>query len=164
MINPPRLARTPAAALVLAASTLVGLAVHEAYRGDAYYATADEKARGISTIGFGATEGVKPGDKTTPERALVRLLADAGKFEQAVKRCAPVPMFQHEFNAYVSLAYNIGEGAFCGSTLVRKLKAGDYEGACKEILRWDKQSGVTLRGLTIRRQAEYRECIGEAVR
>lgn len=153
--------RTEVAGLVLAASTLVGIALHESYREDAYFATADEKARGISTVGFGSTDGVKPGDSITPERALVRLLADAGKFEAAVKRCAPVPMYPHEFAAYVSLAYNIGDGAFCGSTLARKLRAFDYAGACAEILRWDRQSGRVLRGLTIRRQSEYKQCMGD---
>lgn len=155
-------ARVAVGSLVLAASTLVSIAVHEQYQGNAYYATAEEKARGITTIGFGTTSGVKPGDTITVERALVRLLADANRFEQAVKRCAPVPMHQYEFAAYVSLAYNIGEGAFCRSTLAKKLNAQDYDGACKEILKWDKQAGKTLRGLTSRRQAEYRQCVGES--
>jgi lysozyme len=150
--------RTAIAGLVLSASTLVGIALHEQYRGDAYLPTPND----VPTVGFGTTSGVKLGDKITPERALVRLLADAGKFEQAVKRCAPVPMHQHEFDAYVSFTYNVGEGAFCSSTLAKKLNAGDYPGACRELLRWDKQAGKTLRGLTIRRQAEYRQCMGEA--
>jgi lysozyme len=150
--------RRAAASLVLSAATLVGIAIHEQYRGDAYLPTPQD----VPTVGFGTTEGVKLGDKITPERALVRLLADAGRFEQAVKRCAPVPMHQHEFDAYVSFTYNVGEGAFCGSTLAKKLNAGDYPGACRELLRWDKQAGKTLRGLTVRRQAEYRQCMGEA--
>lgn len=100
------------------------------------------------------------GDATTPERALVRLLGDANKFETAVRRCAPVPMHQYEFDAYVSLTYNIGAGAFCSSTLVRKLKAGDYAGACNEILKWDKFKGQPLPGLTKRRQEENRKCLG----
>ncbi len=149
--------RTAIATIVLSASTLVGIAVHESYRDKAYLPTPND----VPTIGFGTTDGVKMGDKITVERALVKLLADAGKFEAAVKRCAPVPMYQHEFDAYVSLTYNIGEGAFCRSTLTKKLLAGDYEGACKEILRWDKQAGIVLRGLTIRRQAEYKQCMGE---
>jgi lysozyme len=70
-------------------------------------------------------------------------------------------MYPYEFSAYVSLTYNIGETAFCNSTLARKLRTGDYDGACKEILRWDKVQGRTVRGLTLRRQAEYRQCIGE---
>ena len=100
------------------------------------------------------------GDTITPERALVRLLRDANKFEQAVKRCAPVPMYQHEFDAYVSLTYNIGEGAFCKSTLARKLNALDYEEACREILRWNRFKGRELPGLTKRRQQEYKQCLG----
>lgn len=153
--------RTHVAALSLSAAALVGIAVNEAYRGDAYYATQHERAQGISTIGFGQTEGVKPGDKTTPERALVDLLKTTDKFQARVRTCVgDVPLYQHEYDAYNSLAYNIGTTAFCNSTLLKKLKAGDYDGACKEILRWDKQGGMVLRGLTIRRQAEYKTCIG----
>lgn len=148
--------RIKIAALALSASTLVGIALHEGYRGDAYRPVKGD----VPTIGFGTTEGVKDGDKITPERALVRLLKDANKFEAAVRRCAPVPMYQYEFDAYVSLTYNIGESAFCNSTLARLLKEGDYEGACKQILRWNKFQGRELKGLTIRRQAEYEQCMG----
>lgn len=150
--------RTQIAALTLSAAALVGIAVHEGYRGTAYTPVAGD----VPTIGFGTTEGVKMGDKTTPERALVRLLKDANKFEQAVRNCAPVPMYQHEFDAYVSLTYNIGTGAFCKSTLVRKLKAGDYRGACEEILKWDKFQGKPLDGLTARRIEEYQKCLGSS--
>ena len=154
-------ARVAVASLSLSAATLVGIALHEGYRDTAYHATADEKARGINTIGFGTTMNVQPGQRTTPERALVMLLNDATRFEQAVKRCAPVPMHPYEFAAYVGLTYNIGEGAFCRSTLAKHLNAGRYEQACAEILKWDKQSGRVLPGLTKRRQQEYRLCIGE---
>jgi len=100
------------------------------------------------------------GDTTTPERALVRLLDDANKFEQAVRRCAPVPMHQYEFDAYVSLTYNIGENAFCKSTLVKLLNQQKYEEACQQILRWDKFKGRALPGLTKRRQEEFKQCLG----
>lgn len=142
--------------LILTASVLVSIAVEEGFVGNAYTPVKGD----VPTIGFGTTEGVKVGDKITPERALVRLLNDADKFTQAVKKCAPVPMYQYEFDAYVSLTYNIGSGAFCNSTLVKKLKAYDYEGACKEILRWDKFKGQPLKGLTLRRQREYQLCMG----
>jgi len=149
-------ARIQISALALSATALVGIALHEGYRGEAY-----EPVKGdVPTIGFGTTEGVEMGDRITPERALVRLLNDANKFERAVKRCAPVPMYQHEFDAYVSLTYNIGEGAFCKSTLVKKLNAGDYQGACAEILRWDRFKGRALPGLTKRRQEENKKCLG----
>jgi lysozyme len=153
-------ARAAVAALGLSAAAFVGLLQHEGFRDQAYHATADEKARGISTIGFGTTQDVKQGDKITVERALSRALTDGAKFEGAIKRCVTVPLHQHEYDAYVSLAYNIGEGAFCNSTLVRKLNAGDYAGACAEISRWDKQSGRVLPGLTKRRADERAKCEG----
>lgn len=155
-MKPPRVAL---ASLALSASALVGIAVHEAFRPAAYLPTPND----VPTIGFGATEGVKMGDKTTVERALVRLLADAAKFQTQLKACiGDVPLHQHEWDAYVSWAYNVGAGAACKSTLVRKLKQTppDYAGACKELLRWDKQAGRTLPGLTKRRQEEYKQCVG----
>lgn len=142
--------------LVLTAAVLVGIAVEEGFVGKAYTPVKGD----VPTIGFGTTTGVKQGDTITPERALVRLLNDADKFTQAVKRCAPVPMHQYEFDAYISLTYNIGPTAFCNSTLVKKLNTYDYEGACKEILRWDKFKGKPLKGLTLRRQREYNLCMG----
>lgn len=148
--------RIAVASLVLAASTLVGIAVHEGYSDTPIIPIPGD----VPTIGFGETKGVKASDRTTPTRALVTLLGSVGEYEAAVKRCAPVPMFESEYAAYVSLTYNIGQGSFCSSTLVKKLTALDYDGACAEILRWDKANGKTIRGLTLRRQAEYRQCIG----
>lgn len=155
--------RRAAATLVLSAAALVGIAQWESY----VEVAAPPVAGDVPTNGFGTTRNpdgspVKAGDTTTPARALVRLLADADQYARAVRRCAPVPMHQHEFDAYVSLAYNIGPGAFCSSTLAKKLNAGDYAEACRQILRWDKFKGRPLRGLTLRRQAEYRLCTGEA--
>jgi lysozyme len=148
--------RTHIAALVLSASALVGIATHESYRGEAYIPVPGD----VPTLGFGTTEGVKMGDKTSPERALIRLLADANAYEKAVKSCVKVPLYQHEYDAYLSLTYNIGTGAFCRSTLVKKANAGDYTGACNEILRWNKAGGKVLNGLVKRRQAEHDLCMG----
>jgi lysozyme len=162
MIDRQPRARVAAASLVLAASTLVGIALHEGYTDNAIIPVPGD----VPTYGHGTTRKadgtpVKMGDKTTPTRALVDLLRDATRFEQAVKRCAPVPMHPWEFQAYVSFTYNVGETAFCKSTLVKKLNTYDYEGACKELLKWDKVKGVAVRGLTLRRQDEYKTCIGE---
>lgn len=99
----------------------------------------------VPTIGFGTTEGVKMGDRITPPVALGRALSDASKFEGAIKRCVTVPLHQYEYDAYFDLAYNIGGAAFCGSTLVKKLNAGDYAGACAEISRWVKQPQLAPR-------------------
>lgn len=148
-------ARIAVGGLALSASAFVSLALHEGYRSQAY-----DDGVGVQTIGFGTTEGVKPGQTITVEKALVRALADAGKFEGAIKQCVTVPLHQHEYDAFTSLAYNIGPAAFCGSTLVRKLNAEDYAGACAEISRWNRAGGKVLAGLTKRREAERAQCEG----
>ena len=143
-------------ALGISATVLVSIALHEGYREEAY-----QDAVGVATVGYGETAGVRMGDRTTPERALVQLLKSTEKHAGAIRQCIKVPLYQHEFDAYVSLAYNIGPGNFCRSTLVKKLNAGDYTGACQEIKRWNKAGGKVLAGLTKRRQKEYRLCMGE---
>jgi lysozyme len=147
--------RIKVAALSASAVALVGLAVHEGYRENAYLDIV-----GIPTIGYGTTEGVKLGDLTDPIKALQRALSDMQKFEGAIKQCVSVPLHQHEYDAFLSLSYNIGARAFCNSTLVRKLNAYDYKGACDEILRWNKAGGRVINGLTIRRQKEHQQCLG----
>jgi lysozyme len=146
--------RTTIAALVLSAGGLVGIALHEGYSDRAIIPVPGD----VPTLGFGETEGVKLGDKTTPPKALDRLMHSVAKREGIIKRCVRVPLTQGEYDAYMSLAYNIGTGAFCGSTLVKKLNQQDYPGACAEILQWDKFKGKALPGLTARRQEEYRKC------
>ena len=176
MIHP----RIAIGALMISAGALVGIAQHEDYVEVARPPVAGD----VPTNGFGTTTNpdgspVKNGDRTTPVRALVRLYADADKYSQAVKRCAPVPMHQHEFDAYVGLTYNIGPGAFCSSSIPRLLKAGEYARGCETIRLYvcgpatektrakagercykkDKPLRV-LRGLDVRRQAEYKTCMG----
>lgn len=155
MIDRKRLTIT---SLALSAAGLVAIVMPEGY-----VEVAVPPVKGdVCTVGFGTTEGVKCGDTITPPKALARALTDVQRFEGALKRCVTVPLHQHEYDAYISLAYNIGTGAFCGSTLVKRLNGQDYAAACQQILVWDKFKGKPLRGLTIRRQAEYRQCIGEA--
>lgn len=142
--------------LTLSASALVGILMHEGYSDKAYAPVKGD----VPTIGFGTTGGVKMGDTIKPPQAVARALVDVQKFEGALKQCVKVPLHQYEYDAYVSLSYNIGSKAFCGSTLVKKLNAGDYAGACQQVLRWDKFNGKPLAGLTKRRQAEYEQCKG----
>lgn len=143
-------------ALVLSASAFVGLLGYEGYSSVAIRPVPGD----VPTIGFGTTEGVKMGDRTEPVKAVRRALADIDTKERAIKRCVKVPLFQHEYDAYVQLGYNIGEKAFCNSTLVRKLNEGDYSGACAEISRWDKFHGKPLKGLSNRRAEERALCEG----
>ncbi len=154
MIKP----RTAIAAFALSASAFVGLAMLENYRETAYIPVPGD----VPTIGFGTTGGVRMGDTITPPKALARALSDVQKFEGALKKCVTVPLYQHEYDAFVSLMYNVGAQAFCNSTLVKRLNAGDYEAACAEIRRWNRQGGKVSPGLTRRREAEYRQCMGIA--
>jgi len=145
------------AALSLSAASLVGIAVHEGYRDRAYIPVAGDRP----TIGFGDAQGIRMGDTTDPVRALIRLNTQVSKFELELKRCiGDVPMHQYEWDAIVSWSFNVGSGAACSSTLVRKLKAGDYTGACNELTRWTKFQGRTLPGLVKRREAERKLCLG----
>jgi lysozyme len=149
--------RIHTAILSLSAAALVSIAAHEGYRGEAYIPVKGDRP----TLGFGDAQGVKPGQRTDPVRALIRLGDQAATFQQQMRTCiGDVPLHQHEWDAYVSLTFNIGSEAFCISTLVRTLKASDYKGACDQILRWDKFQGKSLPGLTKRRKDEQAKCLG----
>jgi lysozyme len=152
--------RTVIASLALSAAALVGIALKEGYTDQAIIPVPGD----VPTLGFGTTDGVKMGDRTTPPQALARKLSDVQKFEGAIRQCVRVPLHQHEYDAYVSLAYNIGSSLFCTSTLVRLLNQEQYEDACRQILRWDRFKGQPVRGLTIRRQSEFSQCMGEGAR
>ena len=158
--------RTTLAALAPSAAGLVGIVTQEGYTDKASIPVKGD----VPTIGFGTTGGVKIGDTTTPPKALARALADVQKYEGALKTCVHVPLHQHEYDAYASLAYNIGPAAFCKSVLANKLNAGDYAGACGEIKRWVYYKGKDCAapenarlcgGLAKRREHEYRQCAGE---
>lgn len=149
--------RMKIAGIALSAVGLVSIALWEGYSDRAYTPVPGD----VPTIGFGTTEGVRMGDTITPPRALQRALTDVNKYEGALKRCVTVPLHQYEYDAYVSLAYNIGPTAFCSSTLVRKLNAGDYPGACAEISRWNMAGGRVLQGLVNRRAKERAQCEGK---
>ena len=156
--------RTSAVLITVSALTLAGIAGWEGYRRTAY-----DDGAGVQTVGFGSTthpdgRPVKPGDTVTPERAVVMLARDADRIWREAAACiGEVPLSPGEAAAFQSLAYNIGAGAFCRSTLVKKLKESppDYAGACRELLKWTRAGGVEMAGLVKRREAEYRQCIGE---
>lgn len=160
--------RTAVGLLVLSASTLIGIATHEGYREQAYLPTKYD----VPTIGFGQTKNVKMGDKTDPVRSLRRLEKELDEvYVAAVKRYVKVPLHDYEFGAYVSFTYNLGTENFRTSTMLKKLNAGDYAGACAELSKWNKQdtgkrdpSGkkimVEIDGLTERRAEEREICEG----
>jgi lysozyme len=155
--------RTRIAALSLSASALVGIALHEGFRGNAY-----DDGVGVQTIGYGTTRNpngtpVKKGDTITPERALVRLSAEVGGLEKELRACiGDVPMHQHEWDAIVSLAYNVGAPAVCRGSVVRNLKGQppNYTAACESIRKYVYAGGKIFPGLVRRREAEFKKCIG----
>ncbi len=159
--------RSLLAVLVLSAAGLVGIAVDEGYTSKAV--PDPVKGKAVPTMGFGTTGGVKMGDSITPPKALARALADVQKYEGALKTCVAVPLHQHEYDAYINLAYNIGSTAFCSSTLVKRLNAGDYTGACNAILMWKRVGDVDCSkpgngvcgGLWARRQRLRLQCLGQ---
>lgn len=161
--------RLALAALSLSAAGLVAIVAQEGWEPIAKPPLAGD----VPTVGFGTTRRadgspVRAGDTLTPPAALAlaaRQLRD--EYEPALRACIKVPLTQGEFDAYTSLAYNIGTAKFCGSTLVRRLNAGDYPGACAEILNWKRfqgrdcsRPGSNCPGLWARRQAEHRQCLG----
>lgn len=154
--------RLSIAAIALSASGVVSITSSEGFTSKATIPTKGD----VPTYGYGTTRKidgspVRMGDTITRKQASELVNRDVSRFSAAIKRCVTVPLTQGEFDAYVSLAYNIGSGAFCKSTLVKRLNAGDYAIACAEIKRWDKMGGRVLRGLTARRDREYRMCVGE---
>jgi GH24 family phage-related lysozyme (muramidase) len=116
------------------------------------------------TIGFGHLihhGPCGPGDHRTwgtisRERGLQLLGQDAQSREAAVEQLVQVPLNQNEFDALVSLVYNIGAGAFADSTVLRELNAGRRGKAAQAFMMWVKSGGVTLPGLVRRREAEMR--------
>lgn len=171
--------RSLIAVLALSAAGLVGIAVDEGYTSR----TVPDPVKGVRvpTNGFGSTgSDITMSSTTTPVKALQRALTDIQKFEGALKQCVHVPLHQYEYDAYVNLAYNIGRGksgvvdGFCESkrggpsTLVQRLNAHDYQGACDAILMWKKVGDVDCSmpgnkqcpGLWERRLRLHRQCSG----
>lgn len=148
--------RIAVAALSLSAAGLVSIANLEGFSEKAYIPIPGD----VPTIGFGSTEGVKMGDTITVPKAIERLYRDAEKAESAIGRCVKVPLAQCEYDAFTSFAFNVGAEAFCSSTLVKKLNAADYAGACAELKRWVYVDGRRVQGLVNRREAEFRLCMG----
>ena len=119
----------------------------------------------IPTIGYGHTKtvtlaDVKRGKPITQNEADRLLALDLAEFEKGVARLVKVPLTDNQFGALVSFAFNVGLGALSSSTLLKKINGrASITEIGKSWLQWDKArvKGVLtpLRGLTIRRQAEF---------
>lgn len=109
---------------------------------------------GVWTVFAGCTEGVHEGMVVTEHEGEAMFARELEKFEAGVVRLVTVDLNQNEFDALVSLTYNIGLGAFQKSSVLRKINAGDRDGAAQAFHLWNKGGGRVLRGLVSRRQRE----------
>ena len=126
----------------------------EGFMASAYLCPAKVWTIGIGTTVYPNGAKVKKGDKCTQDQALEYLQHDLKSFEKTVNDSVKVPLSQNQFDALVSLTYNIGSAAFKNSTLLKKLNAKDYAGAADQFPRWNKGGGKVLKGLVRRRDAE----------
>ncbi len=137
-----------------------GLELIEQFEGlylTAYHGAADRP--GLLTIGYGHTDAAGPptvtaGMKITKAKANSILASDLAFVEDTVNELVKVPLNDNQFAALCSFVFNVGEGAFKGSTLLRKLNAGDYTSVPSELMKWTKANGVRVQGLANRRAAE----------
>lgn len=114
---------------------------------------------GVWTIGVGHTGAVdgKPvakGMVISADKSRELLSADLLKFESAITHLVKVPLKQYEFDALVSLVFNIGETNFARSTLLKKLNTNDFKGAAEQFLAWKNAGGRPVQGLLNRRKRE----------
>jgi lysozyme len=116
---------------------------------------------GIPTVCFGETRGVRMGDRYTADECRTMLGDGLVDFEAGMRAClkAPDAVPDGPYVAFLSLSYNIGTRAFCGSTVARRANAGDLPGACDAIPAWNKAGGRVVQGLSNRRAEERTICL-----
>lgn len=112
------------------------------------------------TIGFGHTGGVRRGDTCTPAQARAWLAQDTQSAARGVADVIEVPVTQNQFDACVSLAYNIGLGNFRSSSLLKLLNQSRYAEAADQFPRWNRAAGKVMQGLINRRAKERAYFLG----
>lgn len=139
------------------AETLAHVKRWEGFRKDAY--PDPGSANGLPvTIGYGQTrrngKPIKLGETITETEAARWLEAELERVSAVVERLVKVPLTDNQHGALVSFTYNVGDTAFKGSTLLKKLNAGDYAAVPAQLARWNKNDGRVMEGLVNRRAAE----------
>ena len=109
---------------------------------------------GIWTLGYGHVQGACEGNTCTPEQADAWLAEDLAMTEAGVNAAVAEPINQNQFDSLISLAFNIGLGAFRSSTLLKLLNSGNPALAAQQFVRWDQVNGKPSDGILRRRQAE----------
>ncbi len=112
-------------------------------------------SKGVWTVGWGHTgKDVDSSTTFTQMQADIAFVNDASKAVNAVNNLVKQIISQNEFNALVSFVYNVGEGNFKSSTLLKELNNGNYVAAANEFPKWNHSGGIVVNGLTKRRLAE----------
>lgn len=111
---------------------------------------------GVLTIGYGHTHDVREGQRVTELEADQMLRRDLDYYATKVADVIHITLNQNQFDALVSLTYNIGVPAFAKSTLLKKLNEGNFHAAGEQFTRWVHAKGKKLPGL-IRRRSEEQE-------
>ena len=136
------------------ALSAAGLDKIKAFEGFSATAYPDHKG---NSIGYGhlikAGDGLSAASRVTKEQALELLASDVKWAVAAVNQSISVALTQKQFDALVSFCFNVGEGAFKSSTLVKRINAGDT-GASAEFARWVNASGSVNSALVARRAQE----------
>lgn len=128
----------------------------EGFRGEAYRCPA-----GVWTIGYGHTSAagppeVKPGMRMSEAEARAVLARDAELFARVVRRALTREVNESQFSALVSFAFNVGEGAFRRSSVLKAVNEGRFDDVPERLMLWVKADGRRLEGLARRRRAEAR--------
>ena len=120
---------------------------------------------GIPTVCQGYTgKEVVVGKTYSKEECNVLLRKALKEHAEGMLECVKVELTQNEFNAYTMFTYNVGVGAFCKSSLLKKLNNNDRIGACNGLLAWSYAGGKYVQGLNNRRQYERNLCLSDYVR
>ena len=121
----------------------IGLAVLKSREGVRLKAYLDSV--GVWTIGYGHTKGVKKGDVITQAQADAFLEQDIDSHAKPILDAVKVPLAEHEADALVSIAFNIGVGGFKGSTFLKRLNEGNRASCAANIMLWKKPPEIISR-------------------
>ena len=136
-----------------------GLALTERFEG--LRLTAYRDVAGVLTIGYGHTgPDVFEGQTITQQEAETLLVQDTLSAANAVNGLVKVTLTQAEFDALVDFVFNVGQGNFSASTLLKRLNEGDFEGAANQFDAWDHAGGKVVAGILRRRNEEAAEFRG----
>ena len=116
---------------------------------------------GVQTVCYGHTGNDIQDREYTDAECKALLVKDIQVHADRTLACVEVPLNINQHAAFMSWAYNVGVGAACNSSVMRKLNSGDYEGACNGLMAWNHAGGKVYSGLTRRRAYERNLCLTE---